>query len=175
LKDATHDEARKQAAARVRSDIGKHVRDISERYFIAGETQDMAMLFVPSESLYADLNENFEDVVQKAHRSRIIIVSPSLLMMAIQVMQAIVRDARVREQAHVIQDEVRRLVEDVVRLRERVGKLDTHFRQAQDDVGQILISTDKLAKRGERIDQLDFAQTPAQADLLSGVKMRAAG
>ena len=83
-------------------------------------------------------------------------------MMAIQVMQAIVRDARVREQAHVIQDEVRRLVDDVRRLRDRVGKLDTHFRQAQEDVGAIVTSSDKIAKRGDRIDQLDFAPQPGE-------------
>ena len=100
LKAADSDELRKQALARVRNDIGKHVRDICERYFVPGETQDLAVLFVPSESVYADLAEHFDDLVQKAHRARVIIVSPSLLMMAIQVLQALVRDARVRDQAH---------------------------------------------------------------------------
>ncbi|MGB8277296.1 MAG: DNA recombination protein RmuC [Methylovirgula sp.] len=156
LKDAGTEEAQKQAQARVRADVGKHIRDIAERYFLPGETQDLAILFVPSESLYADLAEHFEDVIQKAHKSRIIIVSPSLLVMAVQVMQAIVRDARVREQVHEIQIEVRRLVEDVVRLRERAGKVAMHFRQAQDDVAAIGISAEKIAKRGERIDQMDF-------------------
>ncbi len=167
LKDAASDEARKQAAMRVRADVGKHIRDIAERYFLSGETQDLAILFVPSESLYADLAEHFEDVIQKAHKSRIIIVSPSLLVMAMQVMQAIVRDARVREQAHEIQIEVRRLVEDVVRLRERVGKLATHFRQAEDDVAAIGISAEKIGKRGDRIDQMDFVRpeiAPAEED-----------
>ncbi len=136
LKDASGEEALKQAQARVRGDVGKHIKDIAEKYFVPGETQDIAVLFVPSESLYADLNEHFEDLIQKAHKARIIIVSPSLLMMAVQVMQAIVRDARAREQAHLIQDEVQLLVEDVGRLRTRVAKLDAHFRQAQEDIGQ---------------------------------------
>jgi len=96
-------------------------------------------------------------VIQKAHKSRIIIVSPSLLVMAVQVMQAIVRDARVREQIHEIQVEIRRLVEDVVRLRERTGKVALHFRQAQDDMAAIGISVEKIAKRGDRINQMDFA------------------
>src|ERR1019366_8625396 len=95
LREASGEEARRHAAARVRIDVVKHVRDIAERYFLPGETQDIAILFVPSESLYADLHEYFEDIIQKAHKRRIIIVSPSLLMMAVQVMQAIVRDARV--------------------------------------------------------------------------------
>jgi DNA recombination protein RmuC len=158
LKNADSEEALKQAQARVRSDVGKHIRDISEHYFIPGETQDLAILFVPSESLYADLSEYFEDVIQKAHKNRIIIVSPSLLVMAVQVMQAIVRDARVREQVHAIQIEVSRLVEDVMRLRERAAKVGVHFRQAQDDVAAIGISAEKIAKRGERIDQMDFVE-----------------
>ncbi len=174
LKDAASEEAQKQAQTRVRADVGKHIRDISERYFLPGETQDLAILFVPSESLYADLAEHFEDVIQKAHKSRIIIVSPSLLVMAVQVMQAIVRDARVREQAHVIQIEVRRLVEDVVRLRERVGKLGVHFRQAEEDVAAIATSAEKIGKRGERIDQMDFARpeiSPVEESDLSGAPL----
>ena len=111
-----------------------HVKDIAEKYLIPGETQDMAMMFVPAESVYADLAEHFDDVVQKAHRARIVIVSPSLLTMAIQVMQALVRDARIREEARVIQVEVQKLLEDVTRLDTSVAKLAAHFRQAQDDV-----------------------------------------
>ena len=161
LRAADTDEARARAGQRVRADVGKHVKDVAEKYLIAGVTQDLALLFVPSESVYADLCEHFDDVVQKAHRARVVVVSPSLLMMAIQVMQAIVRDARVREQAHLIQDEVRRLVDDVRRLSDRVRKLDTHFRQAQDDVAQIATSSEKIVKRGEKIDALDLAPAPA--------------
>ena len=163
FRESQSDDERTRAATRVKNDLNKHVKDISEKYLIPGETQDLAVLFVPSEAVYADLAEHFEEVIQKAHRARVIIVSPSLLMMAIQVMQAIVRDARVREQAHIIQDEVRRLVDDVHRLRDRVGKLDTHFRQAQEDVTAITTSSDKIAKRGDRIDQMDFAQPAAVA------------
>ena len=157
LREAASEEARKHAAARVRTDVIKHVRDIADRYFLPGETQDIAILFVPSESLYADLHEFFEDVIQRAHKNRIIIVSPSLLMMAVQVMQAIVRDARVREEAHVIQAEVRRLVEEVERLQTRVAKLDAHFKIAQEDVDQIITSAGKIARRGTRIDRMDFS------------------
>ena len=164
LKAAAGDEtATKAAAARVRGDVGKHIKDIAERYFVPGETQDIAILFVPSESLYGEINETFEDLVARAHKARIIIVSPSLLMMAVQVMQAIVRDARVREQAHVIQDEVRMLVADVGRLHERVAKLGTHFRQVDGDVGQALTSAEKILKRGERIDAMDFADAEQAA------------
>ncbi|MFT4097678.1 MAG: DNA recombination protein RmuC [Rhodoblastus sp.] len=176
FREARSDDERARAATRVKTDLLKHVKDISEKYLIPGETQDLAVLFVPSEAVYADLAEHFDEVVQKAHRARVIIVSPSLLMMAIQVMQAIVRDARVREQAHIIQDEVRKLADDVRRLRDRTAKLDTHFRQAQEDVAAITTSADKIARRGDRIDQMDFSQVPslpAQRDLLGGTRTAA--
>ena len=158
LRDAKGEDERNRAITRVRADVGRHVKDIADKYLIAGVTQDMAVLFVPSESIYADLCEHFDDVVQKAHRARVIIVSPSLLMMAIQVMQAIVRDASVREQAGAIQNEVRLLVADVIRLQERVTKLDTHFRQVGEDVTAITTSSEKISKRGNRIDQMDFSE-----------------
>ena len=164
LKNADSDETRKLASARIRTEISKHIPDISSKYLIPGETQDIAVLFVPSESIYGDLNEHFDDLVQKAHRERVMIVSPSLLMMAIQVMQSLVRDAKMREQAHVIQKEVGLLLQDVGRLRDRVGKLENHFRQAQDDVIGIATSANKITSRGERMQQVEFApETPIVA------------
>jgi len=165
LREARGDDARKAAGQRVRSDVGVHVKDIAERYFLPGETQDIALLFVPSESIYADLHEHFDDVVQRAHRARIMIVSPSLLALAIQLMQSLVRDARMREEAQVIQTEVGKLLDDVRRLGERVDKLDNHFRQAQDDVGQIKTSAGKVTSRAERIGALDFDDEKSEPKL----------
>ncbi len=162
-REAQGDEARKLATARVRNDVGAHVKDIAEKYRIPGETQDMALMFVPSEAIYADLQEHFDDVVQKAHRSRVVVVSPALLAMAIQIIRSLVRDARMREEAQVIQTEVRKLLDDVTRLRDRVGKLDQHFRQAQEDVGAITTSADKITRRGERIEAMEFDDAPAVA------------
>ena len=156
VKEAATDEMRVSADRRIRNDIGVHIKDISDKYLISGETQDIAMLFVPSEALYAELCENYEDIVQKAHKARIIIVSPSLLMMAIQVCQAIVRDATIRDQARTIQVEVAKLLDDVRRVQERSSKLEQHFRQAQDDVAGIAMSADKVSRRGERIRSLEF-------------------
>jgi DNA recombination protein RmuC len=170
FRDAREDEARARAASRVRGDLAVHVRDISEKYLIPGETQDLALMFVPAESIYADLAEFFEDVVQKAHRARVVIVSPSLLSLAIQVLQALVRDARVREEARIIQAEVQKLVRDVGRLGERVARLDGHFRQAQEDVAQIRTSTEKITKHGARIEALEFADAEAAPPNLRAVQ-----
>ncbi|MDB5537306.1 MAG: RmuC, partial [Devosia sp.] len=108
--------------------------------------------------IFADIHEHFEDVVQRASRARVVIVSPALLMLSIQVIQALLRDVRMREQAHLIQKEVRELLADVGRLDERVKKLQTHFRQANDDIGEILTSTGKVTGRSKRIDEMDFEE-----------------
>jgi DNA recombination protein RmuC len=117
-------------------------------------------MFVPSESVYADLHDGFDDIVQKAFRSKVVIVSPSLLMIAIHVIQQIQKDARMREAAGRIQTEVGLLVEDVRRMSERVVKLSQHFGQANEDVRQILISTQKVEQRGARIKDVEFEDEP---------------
>src|ERR1044071_931264 len=156
LRAANSDEERKYAAARLRQDVNKHVSDIAERYLIPGETQDLALMFVPSESVYAELHDGFDDLIQKAYRAQVVLVSPALLMLAIQVMQQILKDARMREAAHEIRTEVGHLMGDLGRLRERVLNLQKHFGQANDDVAQILISADKVTKRGGRSESLEF-------------------
>ena len=156
FRDGPTDEIRRQAAQRVRQDVLKHVNDIAARYLIPGETQELALMFVPSESVYADLHDGFDDVIQKAYRAQVLLVSPSLLMLAIQVMQQILKDARMREAAGQIRTEVGHLMGDIGRLRERVLKLQQHFGQASEDVTQVLISADKIAKRGGRIEALEF-------------------
>ncbi|MBV9286562.1 MAG: DNA recombination protein RmuC [Hyphomicrobiales bacterium] len=162
LRAAADEEARKAAQARVRADVMKHVKDIAERYLIPGETQDVSLMFVPSEAIYSDLVDGFDDVVQKAHRARVVIVSPTLMMMAIHVAQAILRDARMRDEAQAIQAEVGKLINDVRLLVERARKLETHFRQAQDDVAGIRTAGGRIAQRGERIEAMDFRRLPAQ-------------
>jgi DNA recombination protein RmuC len=149
-------EEKKEAARRVRIDVGRHVDAMAERYFLPGETQDTAILFVPSEAIYADLAEHFSDLVQKAHRARIVICAPNMLMLAVQTMQAILKDVKMREQAHLIQREVSRLMEDMGRLRERVLDLQRHFGQANEDIEKILTSSERIASRGHKIENLEF-------------------
>ncbi|MCV9944562.1 DNA recombination protein RmuC [Rhizobium sp. WYCCWR 11279] len=156
IRDAGSPEAGKIAGQQFRRDMEVHIRDISEKYLIQGETQDTAFLFVPSESIFAEIHEHFEPVVQKAHRARIVIVSPSLLMLSIQVIQAVLKDQRMRAQAHLIQGEVAILMDDLSRLDERVRKLQGHFAMAQKDIDMVVTSADKLTKRGARIEALEF-------------------
>jgi DNA recombination protein RmuC len=164
LRQAETDADAKQAMAGFRTDVGYHVKTIAESYLIPDETQDTAFMFVPSESIFADIHERFEDVVQKAMRQRVVIVSPMMLMLAIQVMQGLLRDVRMREEAHKIQKEVRELLTDVGRLKDRVIALQKHFQQANSDIGDILTSTSKVVRRGQRIDELELDEPVAEVE-----------
>ncbi len=156
FRDATTDDARAVAGKMLRQNVARHINDIASKYLIPGETQDLALMFVPSESIYAELHDQFDDMIQRAFRARVVIVSPSLLMLAIQVIQQIHRDARMREAADKIHAEVGYLMDDLGRLRDRVHKLSAHFGQANEDIRQIIVSAEKLEKRGARIREVEF-------------------
>jgi DNA recombination protein RmuC len=164
LHDARSDDEKRIATQRLRNDVMKHVTDIAEKYLIPGETQDSALMFVPSESVYAEIHDGFDDVIQRAYRARVVLVSPSLLMLAIQVMQQIMKDARIRDAADQIRNEVMHLGDDLSRLRERVLKLQKHFGDVNEDIRQVLISADKIEKRAGRIEELDFSKADAPAE-----------
>ncbi|MGB7288054.1 MAG: DNA recombination protein RmuC [Salaquimonas sp.] len=171
IRAAETPERQKIAEQQFRRDVEVHLKAISEKYLLPGETQDTAFMFVPSESIFAEIHEKHEGLVQKAHRARVVIVSPSLLMLSIQVIQSVLKDTRMREQAHLIQGEVIRLMEDVSRLDDRVRKLAGHFGQAQKDIDQILVSSDKVTKRGNRITDLEFEEVKQVEDKRPGLKV----
>jgi DNA recombination protein RmuC len=155
-REAQTDDERRQAGARVRQDIGRHISDIGEKYLIPGETQDVALMFIPSESLYADLYEGFDDLVQRARRARVMIVSPNMAFLAIQLVRQIRKDAEMQEAALTIRTEVGLMAKDVGLLGERARKLQQHFGQAGKDIDDILISAGKIEKRAAKIEALEF-------------------
>ncbi len=161
---AARDEAEKLQAGRAfAAAVRSHVADIAARYIVPGETAESALMFLPSEAVYAELHAAFRGVIDDSYRARVWIVSPTTLMATLNTVRAVLKDVRMREQAGVIQEEVRTMLEDVVRLDDRVGKLQRHFEQAGEDVRQIRISTEKVVKRAERIEELEF-ETPDGAD-----------
>ena len=171
LRIARAPEEIKAANSAVREQVGRHIDDIAEKYLIAGETQDTALMFVPSESIYGDLHEHFSDLVQRAHRSRIVIVAPNIMMLAVQTVQAVIKDVRMRDQAGLIQREVGLLLNDVGRLAERVNELERHFQLAVKALEKLDTSAGKIASRGERIRSLELGETadaecPAPTPLL---------
>ena len=161
------DEAERVAAGRAFSAaILKHVKDIADRYIVPGETAESALMFLPSEAVYAELHANFPDVVEKSFRAKVWIVSPTTLMATLNTVRAVLKDASMREQAGLIQKEVGILLDDITRLDERVSALDKHFGQAQEDIRQIRISTDKVTKRADRIEAVQLGEEPERLELV---------
>ncbi|MBI1383421.1 MAG: DNA recombination protein RmuC [Rhizobiales bacterium] len=156
LRQATTPEEDRRAAAAVRQAVGRHIEEIAGKYLIAGETQETALMFVPSEAAYADLHEQFPDLIQKAHRAHVFIVSPNMLMLAVQTMQAILKDVKVREAAGAIQREVTLMLEDVARLAERISDLERQFGQAQRSLEKVSTSAGRIVSRGARIEALEL-------------------
>lgn len=155
--------ARKAAERRFGTDIMKHVRDIAEKYIRPGETAEAALMFVPSEAIFAELHANFADIVDKARRARVFIVSPTTLWAVLNTMRAILKDVHMREQAGVIQLMVEKMLEDVDRLDKRVDNLQSHFDLATRDIREIRTSADKITRKGEQIIDLELDdETPAE-------------
>lgn len=158
MQKASLSQERQEAERQFRTDMDVHIRDIAQKYLIPGETHDTAFLFVPSESIFATIYEEFEPLVQKANRAHVIIVSPSLLMLSVQVVQTIMKDAKMREQAHLIQSEVAKLIEDFERMDVRVRALQKHFYKTSDDIEAILTSSSKIMKRANRIESFELKE-----------------
>jgi len=163
LRDAKDEAALAQARRQFATALKAHVRAIAEKYIVPGETADSALMFLPSEAVYAELHATFPALVEESFRARVWIVSPTTLMATLTTVRAVLKDVHLREQAHIIQGELRRLLDDVARLDERAGKLQRHFEQATDDLRQIRISTEKVGKRAERIEELQVGHDRSDA------------
>ena len=154
-------EARRQFATAIRV----HVRAIAEQYIVPGETADSALMFLPSEAVYAELHAGFPQLVEEAGRMRVWIVSPTTLMATLTTIRSVLKDVRMREQAHLIQIEVGKLAKDVERLDDRVKNLQKHFDQANSDMREIGISTRKIVDRAARIGDIEAAADTQQETL----------
>ena len=157
----------KAARDAIRAAVGQHVDDIAGKYLISGETQDTALMFVPSESVYGDLHEHFADLVQRAHRARVVIVAPNILMLAVQTVQALIKDAKMRDQAGLIQREVGLLLGDVGRLAERVADLERHFGLSVKALEKVSSSAGRITSRGQRLTALDLEDETASKSATS--------
>jgi DNA recombination protein RmuC len=147
-----------EAAQQMRTAVRAHIRAISEKYILDGETADGALMFLPSEAVYGELHSNFPELVREGFAVKVWIVSPTTCMATLNTMRAVLKDARMREQAGAIRKELSLLYGDVERLGMRVENLDRHFGQAAKDIEEIKISSDKAGKRARRLDNFDFEE-----------------
>ena len=164
LRRAKTDAELAEAGRFLRNSVRKHIRDIAERYILEGETADGALMFLPSEAVYAELHGNFPEVVREGFAARVWIVSPTTCMATLNTMRAILKDARMREQAGAIRRELGLLFADVDRLGARVDNLDKHFSQAAKDISEVKISADKAGRRARRLDNFDFEELAPESE-----------
>jgi DNA recombination protein RmuC len=155
---------RARAARQFRQDIRRHVRDISEKYLIPGETSDGAVMFLPAEAIFAEIHAHFPDLVDEAQRARVWLVSPTTLMAVLTTARAVLKDEATRKQVHIIQDHLRRLSTDFGRFQQRMDKLALHIRQANEDVTQVNTSAKKISSRFRDIDQVEIPEPESEAD-----------
>lgn len=170
LKDAPDEAAKTTAQRAFRAALAQHVKDIGSKYILSGETADWALMFLPSEAVYAEIHANFRDLVELSHRAHVLIVSPTTLWATLLGVRAVLKDARMHEQTATIRNEVAAMIEDVKRLALRVDNLRRHFGQAESDLKEIETSARKVLSRGERIDAVDVEPSEADAKprLVSG-------
>jgi DNA recombination protein RmuC len=155
---------RARAARQFRLDIRKHIKDISEKYLVPGETADGAVLFLPAEAIFAEIHAHFPELVEEAQRARVWLVSPTTLMAVLTTARAVLKDEATRRQVHIIQDHLRRLSEDFGRFQGRMDKLAQHIRQAHDDVKQVNTSAKKISGRFRDIDQVQLPEPEPEAE-----------
>jgi DNA recombination protein RmuC len=158
LSNAQNENDKVMARRNFANDALKHIKDISEKYIIAGETAESALMFLPSEAIYAELHANHTNVVQNAFKLRVFIVSPTTMMATLNTIRAVLKDVRMREQTGAIQKEIMALLEDLKRLDERVSNIASHFDMAGKDLRDIQISCDKISKRGNRIAEVELEE-----------------
>jgi len=163
LRRAEGPQAQTEAARQMRTAVRAHLKAIAERYILEGETADGALMFLPSEAVYAELHANFPELVREGFGLRVWIVSPTTCMATLNTMRAVLKDARMREQAGAIRKELSMLYADVDRLGTRVENLDRHFGQAAKDIEDIKISAEKAGKRARRLDNFDFEELAPEA------------
>ncbi len=158
LRNAQDDRQKLEAERFFKASVIKHIKDIAEKYIIIGTTAESALMFLPSESIYAELHANFIDVVETSYKNKVWIVSPTTLMATLNTIRAILKDAQMREQAGVIQKEVSILIDDIIRLDKRVDNLSRHFSQANDDIKDIKTSSEKIGKRINKIENIQLGE-----------------
>ncbi|HJN23239.1 MAG TPA: DNA recombination protein RmuC [Rhodospirillales bacterium] len=165
LRQAKNEAAQKKALREFGAAIMVHVGDIAGKYIVPGETAESALMFLPSEAVYAELHASLPGIVERSHRSKVWIVSPTTLMATLNTVRAVLKDVRMREQAGVIQVEVLKMLEDVARLDKRVENLEGHFNLAAKDISQIGTSAKKIVGRGEKIQDVQIGDdAPAEPE-----------
>ena len=150
------DREKKDAEKSFKINVRNHIKDIAEKYIIPGETADGALMFLPSEAIYAELHANFTDLISESFSLKVWVVSPTTCMATLNTVRAILKDARLKEHAERIRIELEHIQKDAQRLEVRATNLNKHFNLASKDLEEIKISSSKISKRSIKFEQIEF-------------------
>ena len=153
---------RKRAEQQFKQDIKKHIRDITEKYIIKGTTSDGAVMFIPAEAVFAEIQAHHPDLVEESMNARVWMVSPTTLWAILNTARAVLKDAATREQVHVIQEHLGYLAKDFDRFQRHMNALATHIKQANDDVQNVNTSAKKITARFGQIERVEL-ESPDQS------------
>ena len=153
---ATNDQEKKDNLRLFHNAVQKHIKDIAEKYILPGETSDSAIMFLPSESIYSEINIRFPKLVNESRNKKVYMAGPDNLMLLLHTVRAILRDATMSQTAGKIQIEVDKLTNDLNLLADRIFKLDKHFDLARKDLDDVKISHRKIENRGNLITSIDI-------------------
>ena len=149
---------RKESAKQFARDIKKHINDISEKYIIPPETSDGAVMFIPAESVFAEIHGHYPDLVEHAYKCKVWMVSPTTLMAILTTASTVIKDEQTRKQVHIIKEHLSALGKDFVRFQGRMDKLSSHIGQVSKDVDLVHVSAKKISSRFEKIERVDLPQ-----------------
>lgn len=147
---------KKSLQQQFRQDIQKHIKDIAEKYIIPNETTDGAMMFIPAESIFAEIHANYPDLISMSQRMKVWLVSPSTLMAVLTTAKAVLKDDATRKQVHIIQKHLHALADDFQRFEKRMDKLSKHIDLAHQDVTEVNTSAKKITSRFQKIESVEI-------------------
>ena len=141
----------------------KHIKDIAEKYILPPETTDSAIMFIPAESIFAEVHANYPEIIALSQRLKVWLVSPSTLMAVLTTAKAVLKDDATRKQVHIIQQHLHALANDFQRFEKRMDKLTKHIDLAHQDVNDVHTSAKKITQRFQKIEAVDLDITPTTA------------
>ena len=145
-----------KAERQFKADIKKHIKDIADKYIIPGETAEGAVMFIPAESVFAEIHAHHPDLVEESQKKRVWMVSPTTLMAVLTTARAVIKDDATRKQVHLIQEHLSKLSVEFDRFGKRMENLSKHIGQAHKDVGDVKITADKINRQFISIEKVEL-------------------
>lgn len=163
-----NDLERKSAEAAFTKDLKKHIDDISQKYIIAGETSNGAVMFIPAEAVFAEIHAGFRDIVDYAQQKQVWLVSPTTMMAVLTTARAVLKDQATEQHVQVVREQLRLLAQDFERFHKRSEQMEKHIEATSEDIRTMNISGRKILEGFRRIEAGELSHLAQAANVLEG-------